>query len=215
MPVYHVSNFDVSAVQIDLSSNIFADDTLLAHYWVEIQVNFNSNGAIKDDTALNAIFKNVFDVSAAINVVNSQVYYNEGSGGEKDLFNVSSFDEFPVGNSVKFKDLGVINDDEYYQGILYSSAIYTNVTALRAANNANTSFNGKVKAKFDPIPTITGLREKMLASINASTGSDLGTNNEVPPGSIFGFKVVRTLNLAGTSQDRTIIIGVVLRQLIV
>jgi len=215
MPVYHVSNFDVSAVQIDLSSNFFADNTLLAHYWVGIEVDFNSNGAIKDDTALNALFKNVFDVSAAINVVNSPVYYNEGSGGEMDSFNENSFDEFTVGNNVLFKDLGVIYNDENNQGILYSSAIYTNVTALRAANNANTSFNGKVKAKFDPIPTITGLREKMLASINDSTNSDLGTNNEVPPGSIFGFKVVRTLNLAGTSQDRTIIIGVVLRQLIV
>jgi hypothetical protein len=27
MPVYHVSNFDVSAVQIDLSSNVFQADS--------------------------------------------------------------------------------------------------------------------------------------------------------------------------------------------
>jgi len=212
MPVYHISNFDVSAVQIDLSSNVFADNTLLAQYWVGTEANFNSNGSIKNDQDLNAIFKNVFDVSAAINVVNSQVYYNEGSGGAADSFNENSFEEFPVGNNVLFKDLGVINHDEYNEGVLYGS-IYIGVDALREANNANTSFNGKVKAIFDPIPTITGLRERMMASINASTGSNLSTDGEVPEGSIFGFKVVRTLNLAGTSQDRTIIIGVVLRQL--
>jgi hypothetical protein len=117
-----------------------------------------------------------------------------------------------VGNNVLFKDLGVINHDD---GILYNENIYTNVTALREANNANTSFNGKVKAIFDAIPTITGLREKMLASINESTNSDLGIENIVPEGSIFGFKVIRTLNLAGTSEDRTIIIGVLLKQLII
>jgi hypothetical protein len=215
MPVYHISNFDVSAVQIDLSSNVFADDTLLTHYWVVQEVEFNSNGAIKDDTALNAIFKNVFDVNAEINVVNNPVYYNEGAGGASRVsFEENNFEEFYL-NNVLFKDLGVINHDEYSIGILYSSAIYTNVTALRASNNANTSFNGKVKAIFDPIPTITGLRERMMASINASTNSDLSINDAVPEGNIFGFKVVRNLNLAGTSQDRIIHIGILLQQLIV
>lgn len=44
MPVYHISNFDVSAVQIDLSANIFtADTTLTADYWVWLRVTFNDS----------------------------------------------------------------------------------------------------------------------------------------------------------------------------
>jgi len=213
MPVYHVSNFDVSAVQIDLSSNIFATDTLTADYWVGIEVNFNSNAAIKTDASLNALFKNVFDVSAADNVVNSQVYVNEGGGTQN--FDPAIIDENRLIPNVLFKDLGVLNNGAYGSEVPYSNSIYTNVDALRTANNANTSFNGKVKAIFDAIPTITGLREKMLASINVGSDPDvdLGIEDEVPEGSIFGFKVIRHLNLAGTSEDRTIIIGVVLIQI--
>jgi hypothetical protein len=213
MPVYHVSNFDVSAVQIDLSANFFADNTLLAQYWVVKQVEFNEDGAIKSDEDLNALFKNVFDINVEDNVVESPVYYNEASSAGVDFFNENAFEEFVVGNDVLFKDLGVINHDYYNEGILYDENIYTNVTALRAANNANTSFNGKVKAIFDAIPTITGLREKMMASINISTDDDLDIEHDVPVGASFGFLVVRNLNLAGSSQDQTIIIGIVLTQL--
>jgi hypothetical protein len=60
--------------------------------------------------------------------------------------------------------------------------------------------------------SITGLRERMLASINAQTNTDYSTNDPVPINTQFGFLVVRNLNLAGTNQDQTIHIGVVLKQ---
>jgi hypothetical protein len=201
MPVYHVSNFDVSAVQIDLSANIFAD-TLVADYWVKKVVTFNSGSAIKTSADLNAQFKDVFTTSGTDYVGTTAVY--RGSSGRVSYATATTL----VANSVQFKDLGVIGSDHN----LLSSSIYTNVTDLVASNQASTSFNGKARAVLQALGDITGLREKMLASINASTNSDLGTNQAVPPGSQFGFKVVRNLNLAGTSEDRQIFIGILLEQ---
>ena len=61
MPVYHVYNFDVSAVQIDLSANIFTADDFSADYWIVVNVNFNefNDGGIKSDTSLNQMFTNI------------------------------------------------------------------------------------------------------------------------------------------------------------
>ena len=54
----------------------------------------------------------------------------------------------------------------------------------------------------------------MMASINVGSNPDvdLAISQAVPAGSQFGILVVRNLNLAGTSQDQTIHIGVVLEQ---
>jgi hypothetical protein len=78
MPVYHISNFDVSAVQIDLSSNVFADNTLLADYWLGIEVEFNSNGVIKSDADLNDMFKSVFSVDSETYVGTASAFRNQG-----------------------------------------------------------------------------------------------------------------------------------------
>jgi hypothetical protein len=198
MPVYHVSNFDVSAVQIDLSANFFAD-TLVADYWVKKVVTFNSGGAIKDDTALNAQFKAVFD-TAGTDYVGTTAVTRGSSRGSYATTAVTG---------VLFKDLGVIKASDHS---LYSSSIYTNITDLSANNQLSTSFNGKARAALQALGDITGLREKMMASINVGTGSDRGIDQTVPAGSQFGFKVVRNLNLAGTNEDRQIFIGVVLEQ---
>jgi hypothetical protein len=204
MPVYHVSNFDVSAVQIDLSANIFASDTLLCDYWVRRVVNFNSGGAIKDDTALNAQFKAVFNTAGANYVGTTAV--TRGSSGRVNY----ASDLTTVANNVQFKDLGVIGSDHN----LLSSSIYSNVTALCESNELSTSFNGKARAVLQGLPDVTGLREKMLASLNVGEDpdQDLGINEIVPGGIRFAFKVIRKLNLAGTNQDREIFIGILLEQ---
>jgi len=202
MPVYHVSNFDVSAVQIDLSGSIFDTDTLVCDYWVRKVVTFNSGG-IKDDTALNAQFKAVFNTAGTDYVGTTAVYRGSGRVSYAAATTL-------VPNSVQFKDLGVIGSDHN----LLSSSIYTNVTALCTSNELSTSFNGKARAVLQGLGDVTGLREKMLASINVGSEPDvdLGTNQPVPAGSQFAFKVVRNLNLAGTNQDRQIFIGILLEQ---
>jgi hypothetical protein len=205
MPVYHVSEFDVSAVQIDLSGDIFIADSanLSADYWVGTLVNFNEDGAIKSNADLNNMFKSVFSVGSDTYVGLLPVSRNPAGTRSNIAYDAS------VNTGFEFKDLGVIRADH----TLYSSDIYPGVDALRESNNDPTSFNGKARAVLQALDDITGLREKMLASINASTGSDLGIEeDEVPPESDFGFLVVRNLNLAGTTQDRTIHIGIVLRQ---
>jgi len=201
MPVYHVSNFDVSAVQIDLSSNVFQADSanLSADYWLGINVEFNSNGVIKSDADLNDMFKSVFSVGSETYVGTASAFRNQG--GTRSNIAVDATED----TGFQFIDLGVIRAD-------HNLAIYSNVTALRANNNDTTSFNGKARAVLINKDPITGLRERMMASINAGTGSNLGTNQDVPVGSQFGFLVVRNLNLAGTTQDRTIHIGIVLQQ---
>jgi len=205
MPVYHISNFDVSAVQIDLSANIFIADSadLSADYWVGKEVEFNSNGVIKSDADLNDMFKSVFSAESNIYVGTEPAFRNEG-GTRSNIADNATLD-----TGFQFKDLGVIRADH----TLYSSDIYPDVTALCESNNDPTSFNGKARAVLQALDDITGLREKMLASINAYEGTDLGIEDAVPVGANFGFKVVRILNLAGLSQDRTIHIGIVLRQL--
>jgi hypothetical protein len=202
MPVYHISNFDVSAVQIDLSSNIFIADSaaLSADYWVEKGVNFNVGGAIQGDISLNSIFKNILSMT---DINGSPVYRN--SLGTRS----ATFSTHTQLTDVQFKDLGVLNKNSH---TLFNSAIYSNITNLTANNLLSTSFTGKVHAVLSNKTSITGLRERMLASINAQTNSDLGTNSPVPINSQFGFLVVRNLNFPGTNQDQTIHIGVVLKQ---
>ncbi len=202
MPVYHVSNFDVSAVQIDLSSNIFAD-TLVADYWVKKVVDFNSGGAIKTTADLNTQFKAIFSGQSSDYVGTTAVFRGSSRG------NYAAASTEVAG--VQFKDLGVIKASDHS---LYSSSIYTNVDDLVASNNDLTSFNGKARAVLQALDDITGLREKMMGSINVGSDPDvdLGIDQAVPPGSQFGFKVVRNLNLAGTSEDRQIFIGIVLEQ---
>ena len=211
MPVYHISNFDVSAVQIDLSANIFtADTTLTADYWVWLRVTFNDSNtnSIQSDASLNYLIKNIMSTST-LNV--SSVYSTRLIGGRSTTF-ATAFAGSPLTYTIKFKDLGIIdkNTDTLLNGSIY-------IIGDLSANSASTypqSFIGKVHNVLSNITSVTGLRERMMASINVGSNPDvdLGTNQNVPVGSQFGFQIVRNLNLAGTSQDQTAIIGVVLEQ---
>jgi hypothetical protein len=211
MPVYHISNFDVSAVQIDLSANIFtADTTLTADYWVWLRVTFNDSNtnSIQSDASLNYLIKNIMSTST-LNV--SSVYSTRLIGGRSTTFD-TAFAGSPLTYTIKFKDLGIIdkNTDTLFNGSIYNIGDLT-------ANNASTypeSFIGKVHNVLSNKTSVTGLRERMMASINVGSNPDvdLGINQNVPVGSQFGFQIVRILNLAGTSQDQTAIIGVVLEQ---
>jgi hypothetical protein len=211
MPVYHISNFDVSAVQIDLSANIFtADTTLTADYWVWLRVTFNDSNtnSIQSDASLNYLIKNIMSTST-LNV--SSVYSTRLIGGRSTTFD-TAFAGSALTSTIKFKDLGIIdkNTDTLFNGSIYNIGDLT-------ANNASTypeSFIGKVHNVLSNKTSVTGLRERMMASINVGSNPDvdLGINQNVPVGSQFGFQIVRILNLAGTSQDQTAIIGVVLEQ---
>lgn len=211
MPVYHISNFDVSAVQIDLSANIFtADTTLTADYWVWLRVTFNDSNtnSIQSDASLNYLIKNIMSTST-LNV--SSVYSTRLIGGRSTTFATAEAGS-PLPYTIKFKDLGIIdkNTDTLFNGSIY-------IIGDLSANSASTypqSFIGKVHNVLSNKTSVTGLREKMMASINVGSNPDvdLGTNQNVPVGSQFGFQIVRNLNLAGTSQDQTAIIGVVLEQ---
>ena len=207
MPVYHVSNFDVSAVQIDLSANIFtADTSITADYWVWLRVTFNDSNtnSIQSDASLNYLFKNIMLTPfSTLNV--SAVWSTRLIGGRSTTF-ATAFAGSALSSLIKFKDLGIIdkNTDTLFSGSIYNIGDLT-------ANNASTypeSFIGKVHNVLSNKDFITGLRERMMASIN----SNLSINQNVPVGSQFGFQIVRILNLAGTSQDQTAIIGVVLEQ---
>jgi len=208
MPVYHVNNFDVSAVQIDLSSNIFiaTSANLSVDYWVKVDVSFNSGGVIKGNSDLNDLFFNIFTAQAAPYYAGTASAFRNSAGTRSNIYTDAT-----TNTGFQFKDLGVIKSDHS----LLSSDIYTNVTDLRAAVNDTTSFVGKARAAINLLNVggITGLREKIMASINVGTGSDLGIDQAVPVGAQFGFKVVRNLNLAGSSQDKQIFIGVVLQQI--
>jgi hypothetical protein len=211
MPVYHVSNFDVSAVQIDLSANIFSSTSLSADYWVKKVVDFNSGGAIKNSTDLNNEFTNIAHTSFG-DLGNAQVFRNS-TGTRSNDYDAATTSV----TNVKFKDLGIIKglgggDDSLFTNTIFIDASLNALTTNQIGDE--TSFVGKVNARLQTIGTtdVTGLAEKMLASINANTNSDLGTNDAVPPGSKFGFLVVRNLNLAGSNQDRQTFIGVVLEQ---
>ena len=207
MPVYHVDAFDVSAIQIDLSANFFTADSanLSAEYWVKKVVDFNSGGAIKDDTALNTQFKGIFTTSSTDYVGTTAVFRNSGGTRTSDYSTATT-----AVTGVQFKDLGVIKADH----TLYTNTLYSNVDALTTSDNNTTSFNGKARAVLIAKSSVTGLRERMRASINVGSNPDvdLAITSPVPAGSQFGFLVVRNLNLAGTSQDRTIHIGIVLEQ---
>ena len=207
MPVYHISNFDVSAVQIDLSANIFtADTSITADYWVWLRVTFNDSNtnSIQSDASLNYLFKNIMLTPfSTLNV--SAVWSTRLIGGRSTTF-ATAFAGSALSSLIKFKDLGIIdkNTDTLFSGSIYNIGDLT-------ANNASTypeSFIGKVHNVLSNKDFITGLRERMMASIN----SNLSINQNVPVGSQFGFQIVRILNLAGTSQDQTAIIGVVLEQ---
>jgi len=210
MPVYHVSNFDVSAVQIDLSANIFSSTSLSVDYWVKKVVDFNSGGAILNSAALNNVFTNIAHPSYG-DLGNVQVYRNS-SGTRSNNYDAAS----TLVTDVFFRHLGIIKglgggDDSLFTNTIFIDASLTELST----NNADlSSFVGKVNARLQTIGTtdVTGLTEKMLATINANTNTDLGTNQAVPPGSKFGFLVIRKLNLAGSNQDRETFIGVVLEQ---
>ena len=206
MPVYHVLEFDVSAIQIDLSANFYAENTIAADYWVKKVVDFNSGGAIKDDTALNAQFKGIFSGQSTDYVGTTAVFRNLGGTRTSDYSTANT-----AVTDVQFKDLGVIKKTTH---TLYTNTLYSNVDALKESNNDPTSFNGKARAVLIAKSSVTGLREKMMASINVGSNPDVdySITQPVPAGSQFGFLVVRNLNLAGTSQDETIHIGVVLEQ---
>jgi hypothetical protein len=205
MPVYHVSNFDVSAVQIDLSANIFIADDFSADYWIVVNVDFNeyNEGGIKSDTSLNQMFTNINQY------IDRQVYATRPIGGRTTTF-ATAYATSPLLN-IQFSDLGIIDKTT---DTLFNGSIY-NIGDL-SANNPITyplSFIGKVNTALQAIH-VTGLRERMMASINAGTGSDLGITDNVPYQSDFGFLVVRKVNFAGLSLDnsQTANIGVVLRQ---
>jgi hypothetical protein len=196
MPVYHISNFDVSAVQIDLSANVFSAISLEADYWVDASINFDSY--IGFNTALNTRFRTfVTDNNVGIEAIvrkSATRSTNPGTTIVTDVF---------------LKDLGVINKND---NSLYSSDIYSNITTLRGVSGTAGSFLNKVNTLLVAKTPITNLRERMMASINASTGSDLGLDGTTPINSKFGFLIVRNLNLAGTSQDQTIHIACILTQ---
>ena len=196
MPVYHIQEFDVSAIQIDLSANFFSATSLQADYWVDISVNFDSY--IGFNNALNNRFRQFArDGDAQSAIVRKSATRSSTPGTT-------------IVNDVFLKDLGVIKPD----GVsLYSSAIYSNITTLTASSsNAAGSFLKKVDDVQVTTTIITNLRERMMASINDSTGSDLGVDATTPINSKFGFLIVRILNLAGTSQDQTINIACILTQ---
>ena len=203
MPVYHVTDFDVSAVQIDLSANAFNADTIFADYWVHIEnIDFNIDQAeIGDDEFLTDLFKGC--VSSG-DIDNAAVFR---SATRTNIFDTGNLNALP---NIYFRDLGVINinNDEKFD-----SNIYNNIGDLTADNLDTTSFNGKVNAILESRQTVTGIRERMIASINTTNEPELGITDPVPGGSQFGFLIVRNLNLAGTSQDQTIHIGVVLEQI--
>jgi len=196
MPVYHISNFDVSAVQIDLSANVFSAISLEADYWVDASINFDSY--IGFNTGLNTRFRTfVTDNNVGIEAIvrkSATRSTNPGTTIVTDVF---------------LKDLGVINKND---NSLYSSDIYSNITTLRGVSGTAGSFLNKVNTLLVAKTPITNLRERMMASINASTGSDLGLDGTTPINSKFGFLIVRNLNLAGTSQDQTIHIACILTQ---
>ncbi len=206
MPVYHISNFDVSAVEIDLSANIFTADDFAADYWVKVDVNFNEfdQGGIKSDTSLNQMFTNINQY------IDRPVYATGSIGGRATTF-ATAYATNPLSN-IQFSDLGIIDKTT---DTLFNGSIY-NIGDL-SANNPITyplSFIGKVNTALQAITHVTGLRERMMASINATNNSDLGITDNVPYHSDFGFLVVRKVNFAGSSLDNSqnANIGVVLRQ---
>ena len=209
MPVYHISNFDVSAVQIDLSANIFTADDFSADYWIVVNVNFNefNDGGIKSDTSLNQMFTNINQY------IDRPVYATRLDGGRTTTF-ATAYATIPLSN-IQFSDLGIIDKTT---DTLFNGSIY-NIGDLNA-NNPITyplSFIGKVNTALQAITHVTGLRERMMASINYNNGgtkSDLDITGNVPYQSDFGFLVVRKVNFAGSSLDNSqnANIGVVLRQ---
>ena len=106
MPVYHVSNFDVSAVQIDLSSNIFSSTSLSADYWVKVDVSFNSGGVIKGNNDLNDLFFNIFTAQAAPYYAGTASAFRNSAGTRSNIYADAT-----TNTGFQFKDLGVIKSD--------------------------------------------------------------------------------------------------------
>ena len=205
MPVYHINNFDVSAVQIDLSANAFGADTIQADYWAVKKVQFNSGGSIKSDVDLNALFKDITPFAT------NSVYKTAGASRRTQTFADVSNSIGGAGllSDISFNQLGIINRNN---DTLFISSIYNigNLTQSNPTTYPN-SFVGKVQTSLTAKTNAIGLREKMMSSINSS-GSNLSTNDPVPKNSEFGYLIVRNLNFAGTTQDQTAHIGIVFQQ---
>lgn len=205
MPVYHINNFDVSAVQIDLSANAFGADTIQADYWAVKKVQFNSDGSIKSDVDLNALFKDITPFAT------NSVYKTAGASRRTQTFADVSNSIGGAGllSDISFNQLGIINRNN---DTLFISSIYNigNLTQSNPTTYPN-SFVGKVQTSLTAKTNAIGLREKMMSSINSS-GSNLSTNDPVPKNSEFGYLIVRNLNFAGTTQDQTAHIGIVFQQ---
>jgi hypothetical protein len=204
MPVYHISNFDVSAVQIDLSANFFAADDFAADYWVDICFNFNtssniSGSALKSEADINSWFKNLasYIQTAPVYATTSQSETYSSARARSAL------------SGITFKDLGIINVDD---DTLFSGSIY--VITDQSGTTAN-SFYGKVDTALKAKTSLVGIRERIMSSINYNNGGtklDRGLDQGVLLNAQFGFVIVRDLNLAGTTLDRRVNIGVVVYQ---
>ena len=207
--VYHITNFDVSAVQLQLTANIFNVNTIEADYWVgiELDLNYDSNNnqiTLRDDNNLNSMFKDISQI------VSSPVFSTGGDRtkgvddlGENDML------AYP---DISFKDLGIIDRNT---DTLLSNVIY-NIGNLNQSdpNTYPDSFIGKIQTILSAKPNVVDIRRKMIATINYYENSDLDINGEMPIGATFGFLIVRNLNihLLGPNQNQTAHIGVVFRQ---
>ena len=208
LSVYHITNFDVSAVQLQLTANVFNVNTIEADYWVgiELDLNYDSNNnyQMRDDNNLNSMFKDISQI------VSSPVF---STGGDR----TKGFDDLVENDmlaypDISFKDLGIIDRNT---DTLLSNVIY-NIGNLNQSdpNTYPDSFIGKIQTILSAKPDVVDIRRKMIATINYHENSDLGINDEMPIGATFGFLIVRNLNihLLGPNQNQTAHIGVVFRQ---
>ena len=208
LSVYHITNFDVSAVQLQLTANVFNFNTIESDYWVgiELDLNYDSNNnyQMRDDNNLNSMFKDISQI------VSSPVF---STGGDR----TKGFDDLVENDmlaypDISFKDLGIIDRNT---DTLLSNVIY-NIGNLNQSdpNTYPDSFIGKIQTILSAKPDVVDIRRKMIATINYHENSDLGINDEMPIGATFGFLIVRNLNihLLGPNQNQTAHIGVVFRQ---
>ena len=203
LSVYHITNFDVSAVQLQLTANVFNVNTIEADYWVgiELDLNYDSNNQMRDDHNLNTMFKDISQI------VSSPVF---STGGDR----TKGFDDLVENDmlaypDISFKDLGIIDRNT---DTLLSNVIY-NIGNLNQSDHKTDpdSFIGKIQTILSAKPDVVDFRRKMIATINYHENSDLGINDEMPIGATFGFLIVRNLNihLLGPNQNQTAHIGVV------